>query len=820
MEKKKDIRVIAEGGSFDITNALQGYSRGCCRCFAIIFASLMFVKRGLLSIASALARILRLPPLSASKSLPQRGDYCSNATMMLDKLRLGKVVLCCALILDIQITAAQESTDLLIAVVGPMTGPSKHLGAAMSDAVQLKVDEVNASGGINGRKLRVLSFDDQNKAELAAQRAEEIAKTSGAYIVIGHRSSGSSIAAGPTYKAYGIPAITATATAEAVTRGNQWYFRNTYDNALQAGFIANYMHAILKYKHATLISSDDPYSVSLAKAFRAAVDKLPIKLAHEYTVKVDEADLDIEMLGIVSQLSLLPDSGIVFLALQAREAAHFVREMRNSGFKFPVFGADSLNESFPSYFQEDEAPGISAGDFTDGIFSTTLMIWDVAGADGLHFQSAFQKRFKRDPDGSSAAYYDATSVAIEAIKASVTGDDLATDRKEIRDYLSGINSFDKAFQGITGTAYFNDEGSAIRTVPIAVFHKDSFVSAPVQMEPVIDPVRVPDFAGKRETGEIIPYQAGYAHATQVVYVGIDVNEFSNLDTASGNYTLDFYIWFRYRGDLDLDDIDFSNAVGNVNLGEPIWNRERQGMVVATYKVRGLFHNQFEFQSYPFDKQQILLALRHRNRTRESLTFVIDRIGMRLKGKDTSLFQRIRAKNIFRTTPGWAMTNAVVYQDLVKTESTLGETVFFEGEAEINYSRLNMIIDITRNLSSYSTTILLPLAVLFIIAFMIYMIPVSEIAARVSAGVLVLVTVSLLRGRLSNDLPNIGYLVAIDYVFFVFQIIMVLGIFVTIASFWYLRNDNPQQARKANIYGAMVHPIPMVVVIFVLWLGLL
>ncbi len=777
------------------------------------------MNRGLLFIASAFVQCLRLPQLSKTESLSTCGVCRSNATMMREKLRLGKVLLCCALMLDLQIATAQESTDLVIAVVGPMTGESKHRGAAMSDAVQLKVDAVNAAGGINGRKLRVVSFDDQNNPELATQRAEEIAKTSGAYVVIGHRSSAASIAAGPTYKAFGIPAITATATAEDVTRGNQWYFRIAYDNALQAGFIANYMHAILKSKHATLISSDDAYSVSLAKAFRAAVDKLPMKLTHEYTVKAGEPDLDIEMLGIVSQLSLLPDSGIVFLALQAREAAYFVREMRNSGFKFPVFGADALNESFPSYFEEDEAPGISMGDFTDGIYSTTLMIWDVAGADGLQFQSVFQERFKRDPDGSSAAYYDAASIAIEAIKAVVTGDDLAADRKEIRDYLSSINSFEKAFQGITGTAYFNAEGTAIRTVPIAVFHKDAFVSAPVQMEPVVDPVKVPDFAGKREIGEIIPYQAGYAHATQVVYVGIDINEFSNLDTASGNYTLDFYIWFRYRGDLDLDDIEFSNAVGTIALTDPIWKRERQGMVVATYKVRGEFHNQFEFQSYPFDRQKILLELRHRNRTRESLTFVIDRIGMRLKGKDTSLFQRIQAKNIFRTTPGWAMTNAVIYQDLVKTESTLGETVFFEGETEINYSRLNTIIDITRNLSSYSTTILLPLAVLFIIAFMIYMIPVSEIAARVSAGVLVLVTVSLLRGRLSQDLPNIGYLVAIDYVFFVFQIIMVLGIFVTIAGYWYSRHDNPQQARKTNLYGAMAHPIPMVIVIIVLWLGL-
>lgn len=740
---------------------------------------------------------------------------------MTGKFRLSMALLFGVLALEVPLAGAQDAVkDIHIAVVGPMTGPNSGLGRAMFDAVTLKAEQTNAAGGIKGRNVKVLSYDDQNSADVAVLKATEIAGNEDMYAVIGHRSSSSSIAAGPVYKSHGIPAITATATAEGVTKKNPWYFRIVYDNKLQASFIAHYMNHVLHFEHATLIHSTDLYSTSLAEAFRNEVDNLPMKLSREYTVEADESDdLGIEMLGIVSGLSISPDSGVVFLALQAPHAAIFLEEMRNSGFTFPIFGADSINDSFPSYFEKDDVLGISQGDFTDQVYTAAFMLWDVAGAAANKFRADFHDRFERDPDGSSAAYYDAATLVLRAIEASDTGTDIASDRKNIRDYLAKIDSLDKAFQGITGTIYFDDNGNAIKTVPIARFNKEAFVSAPVQLEPVVDPVRVPNFGDKRISGKIIAYQEGYAHATQIVYIGIDINEFSHLNTATGEYVLDFYIWFRYRGELDLEGIDFPNAVEKIPLRTPIWERERQGMRISTFKVRGKFRNQFEFQKYPFDKQEILLEVRHRDQTRESLTFVIDRIGMQLRGRDKTLLQRMQENEIFRSLPGWAMTNAVIYQDLVRTASTLGETVFYEGEAEVDYSRVNLLIDITRNLSSYSTTILLPLAVLFAISMLIYMIPVSELPARISAGVLVLVTVGLLRGRLSDDLPNIGYLVAIDYVFFLFQILMVMGIFVTIWSFWHFNGNKPDRARVINIWGAIAHPMPMVIGLIILWVAL-
>ena len=704
-----------------------------------------------------------------------------------------------------------------IVVAGPMSGDISHLGKAMIDAVKLRVNQKNAEGGINGRQIEVVTYDDKNSPEIAAEVAKKIAEESDALLVIGHRTSGASIAAAPIYKQYKIPAISGTATSDALTLNNSWYFRVVYSNSLQADFIANYINSILKFKHATLISTNSAYGISLSNAFISATEDLPLTISHKYELNKDSEEIDLDMADIVAELSLVPDSGIIFLAMNATNAAHFVREMRNSGFAFPVFGADSINQQFPDYFEPDPILKTSPGDFTDQIFSTTSMIWDVANENAVRFRSDFRKEQGRSPDSSEALYYDAASIAFEAIaNAELSGEEIAGDREKIRNYLAKINTREKAFNGITGKIYFDESGNAIKSVPVGVFELAEYISAPVQLQAVLNPVMVPNFSDKLEAGAIVPFGDGYMFATEVIYFGIDINEISNLNTSTGNYDMDFYVWLRFRGNQDLSKVEFSNAVSPIELKDPIWSRERNGLNIQTFKLRGTFHGEFQFKDYPFDVQYIVLEVRHRDKTSDSFKFVTDRLGMRLTGDDVTYLMRIKEDDVFKTSLGWQITNAEIFQDLVKTASTLGETRFFQGETEVNFSRMQLSLEISRHLTSYSTTILLPMLILFFIGFFLFLVPVEELPPRLSGGILVLVTVSLLRARLSNDLPNIGYLVAIDYIFFALQIIMWFGIAISVASFWKHKKNQIKSAHRINLIGAILYPLPVLGVMLFIW----
>lgn len=164
-----------------------------------------------------------------------------------------------------------DSDTLQIAVIGPMSGKDHEGGQAMLDGVNLYVEEVNKSGGINGRALEVIAYDDQNNKVTARNRALEIAKESKTLVVIGHYYSSISLEGGKIYKEYGITAITASATAPEVTEGNGWYFRVVPDTNLQGKFSALYIKNILEHEAANIVFEQSiayrifwgPLSVSL-----------------------------------------------------------------------------------------------------------------------------------------------------------------------------------------------------------------------------------------------------------------------------------------------------------------------------------------------------------------------------------------------------------------------------------------------------------------------------------------------------------------------------------------------------------------------------
>ena len=148
---------------------------------------------------------------------------------------------------------------------------------------------------------------------------------------------------------------------------------------------------------------------------------------------------------------------------------------------------------------------------------------------------------------------------------------------------------------------------------------------------------------------------------------------------------------------------------------------------------------------------------------------------------------------------------------------MGETRSIQGETQLNFSRMKLDLEISRKLTSYSTTIMLPMLILFAIGMLLFAVPVKEIPPRLSGGILVLVTVSLLRARLSNDLPNIGYLVAIDFIFFALQIIMWFGIAVSVLVFWIDNRGRTVLASRLNLAGALIYPLPIIGVGIYIWL---
>jgi hypothetical protein len=132
----------------------------------------------------------------------------------------------------------RPSSTVYIAVAGGMTGTGSAAGQEVVDSVNLHVDLLNASGGINGHHVEVLVYDDENDPGKAADIAREIVADGRPLLVIGHTISSTSLAAGPIYAEEGLPAITSTANADGVTADNPWYFRTIFGTRMLGLLIA------------------------------------------------------------------------------------------------------------------------------------------------------------------------------------------------------------------------------------------------------------------------------------------------------------------------------------------------------------------------------------------------------------------------------------------------------------------------------------------------------------------------------------------------------------------------------------------------------
>ena len=122
---------------------------------------------------------------------------------------------------------------LYLAFAGPLSGPDSQVGIEMANAAELAISRMNESGGIDGRQLALLRYDDQGDPDVARQRATEIATNPRPLLVLGHRTSAPSIAAGEVYREAGIAAISGSATADELTADNPWYFRTIFSNSFE-----------------------------------------------------------------------------------------------------------------------------------------------------------------------------------------------------------------------------------------------------------------------------------------------------------------------------------------------------------------------------------------------------------------------------------------------------------------------------------------------------------------------------------------------------------------------------------------------------------
>lgn len=734
--------------------------------------------------------------------------------------RIGVVLLAATILITIGIHISASKADkppIEIAVIGPMTGKDAPSGQAMIDGVRLQVARVNRLGGIHGRQVRVKAYDNRHDADLARQEAQRIVGSERAHAVIGHYYSSLSLEGGEVYEANGIPAVTGSATAPDVTCRNPWYFRVISGNNLQGKLSALYMAEILEQEEVHIVYEKDAYGRTLKRAFSSAAAELDIKVGHVWGIDSLNDDVSARLTDITRTLSAADRPGALYVGLLDGEAAQLVLKLHKAGVDLPILGGDALGlGSFPQEIRKLAGADAPPGTYTDGVYVTTYFIRDIANHRAQQFSRAFQREYGRAPDALAAAYYDAAGIVLAAIRRAGPGGTLIDRRERIRRALSSFDAKQSAYRGVTGGIYFDDQGNAINPSPFGVYVGNAFVSAPVQLTPVLTPESVLNPETQIAQGDLVAFDDNLFYKTRVIYTGVDINEISNIDQKEERFTADFYLWFRHTLELDYDKIELSNTPVTLEAdSETILRSVVDDMFYRAFRVKATIHQPFKFHHYPFDVQALEIRFRHKHLSRNELIFVADDIGMR-RHQGTHLADRLRRHKGFKGEDKWRLRDILVYSDIRSTDSTLGNPRMFDAglDTGITYSGFNVVSLIERNAKSYAVKNMVPLIFILLLGYaMTFILPEGALfAARLNLGVILLLTSVSLSLMTANQLPNIGYLVAMDYIYFFLYLWLLMGIMVTIAvrGAYYL--DKPRLQRRLEWSVRLTQPLLLVIML--------
>jgi potassium efflux system protein len=133
--------------------------------------------------------------------------------------------------------------------------------------------------------------------------------------------------------------------------------------------------------------------------------------------------------------------------------------------------------------EEQQQPGY----FSEGIYTNVPLLFDVASEGVQNVKHWYKEEYDEEPNWVTITAYEAAKIAIEAIEnTGVQGkpENRAEERQKIRDFLK--NRLENAFEGISGTFYFDKHGNAIRPLAIGVFKNQRVISALTQLQPVSD----------------------------------------------------------------------------------------------------------------------------------------------------------------------------------------------------------------------------------------------------------------------------------------------------------------------------------------------
>jgi branched-chain amino acid transport system substrate-binding protein len=339
---------------------------------------------------------------------------------------------------------AADTSDIKVGEFASLTGQEATFGQSSHEGTELAIAQINAQGGVLGRKLQLLTEDDQSKAGESKTIAQKLISRDGVVALLGEVASSRSMEAAPICQQDKIPQISPSSTNPKVTQLGDYIFRVCFVDSFQGKALARFATDTLKAKHmAVLTDVSSAYSVGLAQYFKDAFIKDGGDIAVEQKYSGSDRDFKAQLTTIKAanpDAVCIPGyyTSVGLIALQAREL----------GLTCPLFGGDGW-----------ESPELIkiGGSAVDGSYYSTHYSPEVQEPAVVKFVADFKAKYGEIPDAMAALGYDSAMILADAIKRAGS-----TDGSKIRDALAAT----KDFPGVAGKITIDPDRNAQKPLVI------------------------------------------------------------------------------------------------------------------------------------------------------------------------------------------------------------------------------------------------------------------------------------------------------------------------------------------------------------------
>lgn len=321
-----------------------------------------------------------------------------------------------------------------VGLYGSLTGSQSTFGQSTEKGVKLAVDKINAAGGVNGRKIEIVSYDSMGKPQEAGNAVTRLIESEKVVAVLGEVASSLSIAGGRVAQAKRVPMITPASTNPSVTQIGEYVSRVCFIDPFQGYVMAKFAREELDIDQvAVLFDQSQAYSKGLKDDFSRAFKSMGGIIVSEQAYSTGDTDFSAQLTSI---RNAKPQA--IFLPGYYNDVGNIALQARRLGITAPFLGSDG--------WTSDKLTEI-AGDALNGSFYSDHTSPDDPRAELQAFRNEFRARYNESPDSMAALGYDAALVLADALKRAGTtsGPELARAIADTKDFpgVTGVITIDK-----------------------------------------------------------------------------------------------------------------------------------------------------------------------------------------------------------------------------------------------------------------------------------------------------------------------------------------------------------------------------------------